>query len=275
MKSTPLRTLGTLLCLLAWVACGDHEHAGHAGHTNPMPAATHDAPMEDGVAVFSELPEFALVDQDGAPYDRTSLTRAITVADFVFTTCPDFCPLLTSAMAKLQRELAADPTLRDVRLVSFSVDPETDTPEAFTAYAGRYDADLSRWSFVTGERPALIELIEKGYKLPVMKNPDAEGSPFLHSDRFVLTDTQGRIRGYYAALEDEGRAQLLADLRRLAAAAPSAAALERPADRGPGQWAATRAVNARRTMAQPSASPSQMPNFAWPPRVAASSPSST
>ena len=186
-----------------------------------MAPAADDAPSEHGVAVLGSLPEFALTDEAGEAFGRASLEGRYTVSDFIFTTCVDICPMLTREMAKLQGALREDPVLQGVELVSFSVDPERDTPEALRAYASKHDADLTRWSFVTGPRDALIALIEGGFKLSVMVNADAEGAPFLHSDKFVLADPQGRIRGYYAALEPEGRRRLLGDLRRLVTAAPA------------------------------------------------------
>lgn len=198
----------------------DHDHADHAGHSGgpgagPGPTG---ARVEGGAPVMGTLPDFSLLDQDGEPFTRERLTGTLAVSDFIFTTCPDFCPLLTREMRALQEALASDPSLGSVRLVSFSVDPETDTPEALTRYAELHDADTGRWSFVTGPRPALVALIEGGFKLPVVENPDASGSPFLHSDRFVVTDAQGRIRGYYPALDEGVRERILADLRTLTAA---------------------------------------------------------
>ena len=108
---------------------------------------------------------------------------------------------------------------RDVRLVSFRVDPHNDTPEALQAYAGRYGADPQRWTFLTGERDRLYELIGKGFMLAVVeREPDgADDSQELitHSDRFVLIDREHRIRGYYHGTERESVDQLLRDLEQL------------------------------------------------------------
>lgn len=202
-----------LLAGFALIGCGSGEHAGHAGSAGP--AVDEGALLEDGLPVLASLPEFALVDEQSQPFGRSDLAGSVGVSDFIFTSCPDACPMLTREMVKLQQQLAQDPALREVRLVSFSVDPETDTPEALRAYAERYGADLASWSFVTGPRVALMELIQGGFKLAVMKNADAAGAPFLHSQKFVLTDSRGRIRGYYDVLEPEGRRRLLEDLRRL------------------------------------------------------------
>lgn len=218
-----LRTpCAALLVALAWMGCGgaEHDHAGHAGG----PATSADAaPQEDGLPVLTTLPAFELVDEQGERFARGDLAGRVTVSDFIFTTCPDACPMLTREMAKLQQQIAQDEALRGVELVSFSVDPETDTPEALRAYAERYGADLTRWTFVTGPRPALIDLIQRGFLLAVMENASDEGAPFLHSQKFVLADAEGRIRGYYDALEPEGRRRLVEDLRRLVAAQAGAA----------------------------------------------------
>jgi protein SCO1/2 len=221
----PRPGIASLLLALALLGCGsgDDAHAGHAGMSGtsaPMVSEA-DAPSQDGLPVLASLPEFALTDERGRPFTRGDLAGSVSVSDFIFTTCPDACPMLTREMVKLQQQLAQDAALRAVRLVSFSVDPETDTPEALRAYAERYRADLASWSFVTGPRPALMQLIQGGFKLAVMKNADSAGAPFLHSQKFVLSDAQARIRGYYDALEAEGRRRLLEDLRRLVGASPA------------------------------------------------------
>lgn len=218
---------GTTAVRAAWLAgvwllaCGPagHEHSGHAGASGGAePPSVEGAVMENGLPVLVRLPGFDLVDEQGEAFSREHLEGAVSVSDFIFTTCPDACPMLTREMAKLQQQIVGNPALREVRLVSFSVDPETDTPEALREYAERYGADLERWSFVTGTRPALMELIQGGFKLAVMENADAAGAPFLHSQKFVLADRQGRIRGYYDALEAADRRRLVQDLRRLVTA---------------------------------------------------------
>ena len=97
----------------------------------------------------------------------------------------------------------------DVRLVSFSVDPERDTPEALSDYARRYNAEPGRWFFLTGDTKTLDALDRHAFMLG-----NVDGS-LQHSTRFVLVDRRGRIRGYYGTAEDDPASHLIADIRRL------------------------------------------------------------
>ncbi len=110
---------------------------------------------------------------------------------------------------------------KNIRFVSFSVDPKRDTWEVLARYARRYHADPSRWIFVTGQAEAIYKLSRQGFKLGVDENaPDAPNiavEPILHSSRFVLVDAQGSIRGYYDTEEPNAVTRLNADTRALLA----------------------------------------------------------
>jgi protein SCO1/2 len=97
-------------------------------------------------------------------------------------------------------------------LVSISVDPANDTPEALTEYAARHSAKLDTWQFLTGTRDSIWSLSVEGFKLPVQETEGIGGGPILHSNRFVLADGRKQIRGYYDALDADDRAKLLRDL---------------------------------------------------------------
>lgn len=162
---------------------------------------------------IAAVPEFAFVDQAGAALTRADFAGAPWIADLVFTRCVLVCPAMSLRMAELDRKLPAG-----VRLVSFSVDPEWDTPAVLAAYAATHGAS-ARWRFATGEREALRRFARDGLKLAVADAADpGTGAPvdpgraILHSDRFVLVDGDGRIRGYFDPFD-------AADLRRLERAA--------------------------------------------------------
>ena len=159
------------------------------------------------IPVYGRVPEFQLVSQTGAPFDRTALNGKIWVADFIYTHCPGPCPRLSAQMRRVQ---AAVTELPDVRLVSFSVDPERDTPTVLAEYATRYHAQTGRWFFLTGDRKTLDALDRRAFMLG---NVDGK---LEHSTRFVLVDRQGRIRGYYGTDQDDPTARLIVDIRRLA-----------------------------------------------------------
>lgn len=161
------------------------------------------------------VPDFRLTGHDGQPFARASLLGRPFVADFIFTRCGGICPAMTARMAQLQRTL--DPR---VRLVSFSVDPEHDTPEVLSRYARDFGAQPG-WAFITGARPALHSLATEGFHLTAMEAPpdQAQGAdgPFLHSGKFVLVDQQARIRGYYDSEEASEITRLVRDATRLLA----------------------------------------------------------
>ena len=102
----------------------------------------------------------------------------------------------------------------DVHLVSFSVDPEKDTPAVLRGYAGQLQAEAGRWDFLTGPKSAIYKLSHDGFKLAVSDGNDAQRLP-VHSTRMVLVDRRGQIRGYYDATEAEAFTKLLADTNHL------------------------------------------------------------
>ena len=163
------------------------------------------------VPVWGTLPEFVLIDQDSRPYGTEQLRGRPWIADFVFTRCPSRCPMLTREMARIQTDLQGR-GWDDVQLVSISVDPENDTPETLAAYAAKHGARKGSWQFLTGERDEIWSLSVDGFKLPVANAAGSLEGPILHSNKFVLADRQGRIRGYYDALEEPARAKLFRDL---------------------------------------------------------------
>lgn len=148
--------------------------------------------------VLGQLPPFELIDAEGRAFGSADLEGRVYVADFIFTRCPSICPLLTRAMVHLQ-ERYAEEGIEGVRLVSFSVDPDYDTPERLLAYAERHGADPERWTFLTGESSHLREFLVDGFKLAMGDLP-ADPNDLLdiaHSGKFVIVDGGGRIRGYY------------------------------------------------------------------------------
>jgi protein SCO1/2 len=161
---------------------------------------------EPPLTVYWRLPAFQLTSQSGAPFDSKSLEGNIWVADFIFTTCPGPCPRMSAQMRGVQ---TAVESMRDVKLVSFTVDPKNDTPAALAAYASRYHAEPGRWFFLTGEQSALETLCRNGFKLG-----DVDGS-LVHSTRFVLLDRHSRVRGFYSTSEDGALGHLLHDIRTL------------------------------------------------------------
>ena len=162
------------------------------------------------VSSYGTVPSFQLVNQSGQPFRSAQLAGKIWIADFIYTTCPGPCPMISSRMSELQKPLEKT----DVHLVSFSVDPEKDTPQVLRGYADKLQADPKRWDFLTGPRSAIYKLSHDGFKLAVSDGSNEQGIP-VHSTRMVLVDRRGQIRGYYEATEADAVTKLLADTNHL------------------------------------------------------------
>jgi protein SCO1 len=162
------------------------------------------------VSSYGTVPAFELLNQNGQPFGSAQLAGKIWIADFIYTTCPGPCPMISSRMSELQKPLEKS----DVHLVSFSVDPEKDTPQVLRGYAEKLQADPARWDFLTGPKSAIYKLSHDGFKLALSDGGDERGIP-VHSTRMVLVDRHGQIRGYYDATEPDAVTKLLADTNHL------------------------------------------------------------
>ena len=185
---------------------------------------TRRAPEAEPPPVLAELDaDFTLTDRTGREVGPEDLAGAPWVADLIFTRCVLACPMMTTKMANLDAELprgGADGGGPAVRLVSITVDPDHDTPEALAEYAGRFDAS-DRWLFLTGGRDDLVALAAEGLRLGFDPNPPlvplAPGDDVYHSTRFVLVDADNRVRGYYDTEDPAALDQLRTDLDALLA----------------------------------------------------------
>jgi protein SCO1/2 len=162
------------------------------------------------IAQYGTVPQFQLTNQDGQPFGSAQLQGKIWIADFIFTSCSGPCPMISSRMAELQRPLENS----DVHLVSFTVDPETDTPEILRGYSERLKARPGRWDFLTGSQASLYALIQNGFKLAVAEGAGEQGE-LVHSTRAALVDRKGVIRGYYDMTAADSVTKLLADTSHL------------------------------------------------------------
>jgi cytochrome oxidase Cu insertion factor (SCO1/SenC/PrrC family) len=161
------------------------------------------------------LGDFSFTERSGRPVAKADLQGKVWVASFVFTCCTGQCPQVSGTMAQLHHELADEP---EFRLVTFTVDPDRDTPAVLRDYAGRFGADAERWLFLTGKREPLYEFIEKGFLLGVRQNEGTERTPgneVSHSSRLAVVDRRGHIRGYFEGRRTDERGQPIDDLPRL------------------------------------------------------------
>ncbi len=156
--------------------------------------------IPDAPPVLLQVPDFALQDQDGQPFTLASMRGKVWVAGFIFTSCPSVCPKISRAMLELQQRYARNGV--DVELVSFTVDPENDTPAVLTRYAENLGVDQAHWRFVTGDPAAMESLVVGGFKTAMDRRPGPEPEKLdmydiAHSEKLVLIDGDGGIRGFF------------------------------------------------------------------------------
>ena len=164
--------------------------------------------------VLGTVPEFALTEAGGDELQQSRLRGKVWIASFIFTRCAEACPMMMRKEVKLQTEL---PVRDDLRLVSFSVDPDWDTPKVLTEYAHTFSADRGRWLFLTGDRQQIYRLANEGFRLSAEEADPVKEMPILHSSKLVLVDRNGLIRGYYDSLEEGALQKLVRDVERLLA----------------------------------------------------------
>ena len=140
-----------------------------------------------------KIADFAFTNQNGEVITQKDYENTIYVADFFFTTCPTICPKMTDNMVWLQNQLKSNP---EVKLLSFSVTPDIDTPDVLKKYAQEKGVDDSRWNLVTGNKKDIYYLARKSY-LAVKTGKPEELYDMVHTENFILVDKNKRIRGFY------------------------------------------------------------------------------
>jgi protein SCO1/2 len=169
----------------------------------------------EGLGEFGIVPDFSLVERSGNSLSLSDLLGKVWVVNFIYTSCPDTCPLQSAEMAKLQRELDHK---EPFRLLSITVDPERDTLQILSLYAERFRADPNRWLFLTGKKAEIYRLAQQGFRLSAVPVSNSEGNndtTFIHSSRFVLVDDKAEIRGYYDSNDAKALQHLRRDLKTL------------------------------------------------------------
>jgi protein SCO1/2 len=175
-------------------------------------AGTQSLEQNGALPILATVPEFALIDQNDQAFSMARLKGKIWLADMIFTKCETICPTMSTNFSALQSSLD-----REIRLVSFSVDPEYDKGEVLREYAQRFNADTTRWTFVTGHRPTIFSLAKTGFLLGVDSVGLTPDALVTHSEKFVLIDREGRMRGYYDGTDSTSAIKIKADIERLQA----------------------------------------------------------
>lgn len=158
------------------------------------------------------IEKFSFTDHNGKSFGSDDLKGKVWVADFIFTNCPDICPPMTNNMAKLQ-QMTKDEGIKNIEFVSFSVDPEVDTPEALKKFGDKFNVDFGNFHFLTGYKQQFIEdFAKKNFKAAVQKVDD---NNVLHQSYFYLVDKDGNIVKYYTGLNDIPFDEIIHDIKAL------------------------------------------------------------
>ena len=165
-------------------------------------------PLE-GLQVFGTVPPFSLIERSGTLVTRDNLMGTVWIVNFFYTHCPDTCPLQTANMARLQRDLK---DVKDLHLVSITVDPDRDTPPVLREYADRYGADPARWLFLTGEKKAIYQLAREGFHLGAGFPNDQARAPAERLESRVARNITSHLTGWDSA---QGRIRVLELVGRL------------------------------------------------------------
>lgn len=170
----------------------------------------------DAIPVLHQIPDFKLVDDTGKVFTQEDLKGKAFVISFIFSSCAAACPAIVSHIQVLQGSLP-----EGAHMVSFTVDPDVDTPERLHRYAKQNHRVPGRWTLVTGEWNRLSDLAQKGFYLGGIQKK-------VHSPRFALVDPYGRLRGYYDSRESAEMAKLVRDIPKVLAEPPPPPEPEEP-----------------------------------------------
>ncbi len=162
-----------------------------------------------GDTIYHQIPYFALINQEADTVGSDFLEGKPYIANFFFVNCPNICPAMTSNLWKIKQNLPDD-----FQMVSFTVNPEKDSPEVLKNYASKFNIDTKSWTFFTGDKTEIYELAAEGYFMHAQMDSLAPGG-FLHSSQLILIDQKSRIRGLYDGLNPEDLEKLTLDAKKL------------------------------------------------------------
>ncbi|MEH7109464.1 SCO family protein [Bacillus sp. JJ1764] len=156
---------------------------------------------------------FSATSQENKPVELKNFKGKIWIADFIFTSCVDVCPPMTSNMLKLQK-MVKEEKLKNVEFVSFSVDPTVDTPNKLTTYAQQFRVDFKNWTFLTGYSQEFIEDFAKTNFKTFVKKPDT-GNQVIHQTYIYLVGPDGHIKKSYDGYKNVQYDEMIHDIKAL------------------------------------------------------------
>lgn len=166
--------------------------------------------LQENDTLYHTIPKWSFVNQFGEQVNSSFYEGEIYVVYFFFSHCPTICPAMTMNMVKLQQQTTA----LDIKFLSFTVDPKKDSSERLFWYQEAFGINGENWNLLTGNQNAIYSLGVNGFLVPNQEDALAPGG-FLHSEKIMLIDSKGRIRGYYDGTDEDQVAVILNDISRL------------------------------------------------------------
>jgi protein SCO1/2 len=165
--------------------------------------------------IYHTIPSFSFVSHLGDTITQSRLKGKVTVVDFFFSTCPTICVDMASNM-RLVQETFAKEEKRDLQILSFTVDPETDSVAQLFKYAQDNEINSNLWLLLTGSKKELYDLARYGFMITATQG-DGGPDDFIHDNKFVVIDKEGRIRGYYDGTNKVEVEKMIQDIQNLLA----------------------------------------------------------
>jgi protein SCO1/2 len=200
-----LNKLSSRLIVIVLLGCGAQPSI------NPLPIYGEKGIDENGYDTDHTIGEFSFTNQNNETISLEKYKNTVFISDFFFTTCPSICPIMTKQLARVQDELEGE----NYKIISHTVNPEFDTENVLLAYSKEQKADLSNWDFVTGDKQSIYK--QAAEYLIIAGQDTTQEIEFVHSEKLVLMDKLGRIRGIYDGTESESVDKLINDAKWLIA----------------------------------------------------------
>ncbi len=157
-------------------------------------------------------PFVGLVDQEGRAFDLSQLQGKVYIANFFFTRCPGICPKMMNNLKVYQKALNE---IGNIRMISMTIDPDNDTVEVLKRYADEYKIDSNRWWLLTGDKENIYKQAKENFIISVSDGDGQSVEDFTHSERVMLIDKEGIIRGYYQGTDPKEIDRLVIETRLL------------------------------------------------------------
>ena len=159
-----------------------------------------------------KIKSFVFTNQDSLPFGSDNLNGKIHIANFMFTSCTNICPIMTTNMTEVEKMFANN---QNIQLVSFTVTPWIDNPGLLKRYKQEFTMNSSNWNFLTGNKSDIYRLARKSYFAEEEIGFTKDSTDFLHTEHFLLVDKTMRIRGIYNGTLRLEMQQLIKDIHLL------------------------------------------------------------